>query len=52
MSGYADWDLFDRAGIAHTAAFLEKPFSARALLAKVRQVLDCDLPLTLPSNRP
>ena len=44
MSGYADWDLFDRAGIAHTAAFLEKPFSARALLAKVRQVLDCDRP--------
>jgi signal transduction histidine kinase len=40
MSGYADWDLFDRAGVAHPAAFLEKPFSAGALLAKVRQALD------------
>jgi signal transduction histidine kinase len=42
MSGYADWDLFDRAGVAHPAAFLEKPFSAGALLAKVRQALDRD----------
>jgi CheY-like chemotaxis protein len=40
MSGFADWDIFDRAGIAHPAAFLEKPFSAGALLAQVRQVLD------------
>jgi len=40
MSGIADWDLFDRAGVAHPAAFLEKPFSAAALLAQVRQVLD------------
>jgi signal transduction histidine kinase len=44
MSGYADWDLFDRAGVAHPAAFLEKPFSAAALLAKVREALDCDRP--------
>ena len=42
--GYADWDLFDRAGVAHPAAFLEKPFSAAALLAKVRQALDRDRP--------
>jgi two-component system cell cycle sensor histidine kinase/response regulator CckA len=40
MSGIADWDLFDRAGVARPAAFLEKPFSAGALLAQVRQVLD------------
>ena len=44
MSGYADWDLFDRAGVARPAAFLEKPFSAGALLAKVRQALDRNRP--------
>jgi DNA-binding NtrC family response regulator len=40
MSGYADWDLFDRAAIARSAAFLEKPFLAASLLDRVRQVLD------------
>jgi signal transduction histidine kinase len=44
MSGYADWELFDRAGVAQPTAFLEKPFSAAVLLAMVRRVLDRNRP--------
>ena len=37
MSGYS-WDLNDRKDSPHT--FLQKPFTARALMSKVREVLD------------
>jgi two-component system cell cycle sensor histidine kinase/response regulator CckA len=38
MSGY-DNALIDRAGLDRTASFLPKPFSPRALLAKVNEVI-------------
>jgi hypothetical protein len=40
MSGYAERDLFDRDTIPMTNAFLAKPFSADALIAKGRNILD------------
>ena len=40
ISGYTDYAMFDPAISEHGAAFLEKPFSAEALVAKVRDVLN------------
>jgi signal transduction histidine kinase len=40
MSGYAEGDLFDRANVARPGAFLEKPFTAAELVARVREALD------------
>jgi signal transduction histidine kinase/CheY-like chemotaxis protein len=40
MSGYADRRLFDGAAIDGTDAFMEKPFSAEMLLARIRKILD------------
>ena len=40
MSGYAERDLFDRAAVTHTGAFLPKPFSKDELIARVRETLD------------
>jgi signal transduction histidine kinase/CheY-like chemotaxis protein len=40
MSGYAERDLFDRDALSTTDAFIAKPFSADALVAKVRLILD------------
>jgi signal transduction histidine kinase len=40
MSGYAEQDLFDCAAIDRAAPFLSKPFTAEALTARVRDVLD------------
>jgi PAS domain S-box-containing protein len=39
MSGYTDYAMFDRVISEHGAAFIEKPFSADALVTKVRDVL-------------
>lgn len=40
MSGYAEEDLFDRANVTISGAFLEKPFTVPQLVAKVREILD------------
>ena len=40
MSGYTDDDVMRRGIVSRTTAFLQKPFTADQLLAKVRQVLD------------
>jgi DNA-binding NtrC family response regulator len=40
MSGYADLELFDQNALGRDDAFVAKPFSTTALLAKVREVLD------------
>jgi DNA-binding NtrC family response regulator len=39
ISGYTDYALFDPTIADRGAAFLEKPFSAEALLAKLKEVL-------------
>jgi YesN/AraC family two-component response regulator len=39
MSGYTDYALFEPTIADKGAAFLEKPFSAEALVGKVRDVL-------------
>ena len=40
MSGYANRRLFDGAPIDRTDVFMEKPFSAETLLARLRKILD------------
>jgi FixJ family two-component response regulator len=40
MSGYADRRLFEGAPVEHTDSFMEKPFSAEMLLARIRKILD------------
>jgi len=40
MSGYTDRVILDAGTLTSKAAFLEKPFSAEALIGKVRAVLD------------
>ncbi len=42
MSGYTDGDISRRGELDKDTAFLQKPFSARALLNRVRAVLDED----------
>ncbi len=42
MSGYAHGALAARGTLDEDVEFIEKPFSQRALLAKVRQLLDSD----------
>ncbi len=42
MSGYTDGDISRRGELDPNTAFLQKPFSARALLSRVREVLDED----------
>jgi CheY-like chemotaxis protein len=39
ISGYTDYAMFDATILARDLAFLEKPFSAEGLIAKVREVL-------------
>jgi PAS domain S-box-containing protein len=39
ISGYTDYAMFDPAIVERDLAFLEKPFSAEGLIAKVRDVL-------------
>ena len=39
ISGYTDYALFEPTIADKGAAFLEKPFSAEALISKVREVL-------------
>jgi FixJ family two-component response regulator len=39
ISGYTDYALFEPTIADRGAAFLEKPFSAEALISKVRDVL-------------
>ena len=39
ISGYTDYAMFDAAIVERDLAFLEKPFSAEGLVAKVRDVL-------------
>ena len=39
ISGYTDYALFEPTIADKGAAFLEKPFSAEALIGKVREVL-------------
>jgi CheY-like chemotaxis protein len=39
MSGYASENVLDDKTLAHSAGFLEKPFSATKLAATVRQIL-------------
>ncbi len=41
-SGYADSAIVNQSVLEPGLAFLPKPFSARALLLKVREVLDAD----------
>ena len=40
MSGYAEDVLVDNVGLVQRAAFLDKPFKPKALVTKVREVLD------------
>ena len=40
MSGYTDGDISRRGQLDPCTAFLQKPFTAKALLAQVREVLD------------
>ena len=40
MSGYSDAAVHRHGGLDERAAFIEKPFTERALTAKVREVLD------------
>jgi two-component system, cell cycle sensor histidine kinase and response regulator CckA len=40
MSGYTDEAVYRHGEISPDAAFIEKPFSDRALARKVREVLD------------
>ena len=40
ISGYTDYALFEPTIADRGAAFLEKPFSAEALIGKVREVLN------------
>ena len=40
MSGYAHRELFDQNALAPDDAFVAKPFSTVALVARVREVLD------------
>ncbi len=44
MSGYTDDDVMRRGILARRTAFLQKPFTADLLLAKVREVLDAPSP--------
>jgi DNA-binding NtrC family response regulator len=39
ISGYTDYAMFDETIVERDLAFLEKPFSAEGLVAKVRDVL-------------
>ena len=39
ISGYTDYAMFDATIVERDLAFLEKPFSAEGLVAKVREVL-------------
>ena len=39
ISGYTDYAMFDSASVERDLAFLEKPFSAEGLVAKVQEVL-------------
>jgi FixJ family two-component response regulator len=40
MSGYSDEAVVRHGELSETAAFLEKPFTEKALARKVREVLD------------
>ena len=40
MSGYSDEAVHRHGVLSDSAAFLEKPFTERALMGKVREVLD------------
>ena len=40
MSGYTDDEVVVRAGLGEGAPFLQKPFTADALLCKVREALE------------
>lgn len=42
VSGYTDGDISRRGELDPCTAFLQKPFTARGLLARVRAVLDGD----------
>jgi len=42
MSGYSDAAVHRNGVLGESAAFIEKPFTERALTAKVREVLDAD----------
>jgi PAS domain S-box-containing protein len=44
MSGFADHTAVDLSQVSASGAFLQKPFAAEALAAKVRQKLDAPLP--------
>ena len=41
MSGYSDEAVVRHGVLSEAAAFLEKPFTEKALARKVREVLDC-----------
>ena len=40
MSGYPDHPAFAKGGITRDTPFLQKPFESKALIQKVREVLD------------
>ena len=42
VSGYTDGDISQRGELDPCTAFLQKPFTARGLLVRVRDVLDAD----------
>ncbi len=42
VSGYTDGDISSRGELDPSTAFLQKPFTARGLLVRVRDVLDAD----------
>lgn len=52
MSGYAETAMLDRGALDAGAALIQKPFAPEALVRKVREVLDAELPqLTAPLRR-
>ena len=52
MSGYAEDVLATNVGLVPGAAFLSKPFKPKALVTKVREVLDALPGTDFRSNRP
>ena len=52
MSGYAEDVLATNVGLVPGAAFLSKPFKPKALVTKVREVLDALPGTDFRRNRP
>ena len=51
ISGYTDGDIGRRGELDPRTAFLQKPFTARGLLGRVREVLGADTVVAKPTLR-